>query len=334
MKAPTIFLSFTAAARANYYRDEAVAALRALGTVRLNESGQALDTAALLDAARGCQVIVADRATPGDAALFAQSPDLVAFMRCAVDVRNIDLDAASRQGVLVTHASAGFANAVAEWTLGMMLALSRQLCDSALAFRGGSAPAPRMGAELRGATLGILGYGQIGRRLATLGQALGMRVVVADPQAQVDAPGLAQDTLDAVLAAADHVVCLVPATAATANLMNTARFAQMKRGAFFLNAARGELVDEDALLHALDSGHLGGCALDVGRAPDQMPSPALARHPRVLATPHTGGLTPAAVDHQANETVAQLAALLRGELPAGALNVDQAHRLASLRRTP
>lgn len=331
MTAPTIFLSFTATARANYYRDEALAGLRALGTVRLNASGRALGTAELIEAARGCQVIVSDRATPGDADVFAQSPELAVFMRCAVDMRNIDLEAASRQGVLVTHASAGFANAVAEWALGMMLNLSRHLCDAALAFRVGQPPTPRMGGELRGATLGILGYGQIGQRLGQLGQALGMHVVVADPHARVDAPGIAQATLDAVLAAADHLVCLVPATPATANLMNAERFAQMKRGAFFINAARGEVVDEVALQQALDNGHLGGCALDVGRAADQMPSPALAAHPRVLATPHTGGLTPAAVDHQANETVTQLAALLRGEMPVGALNADSAKRLATLR---
>jgi D-3-phosphoglycerate dehydrogenase len=86
------------------------------------------------------------------------------------------------------------------------------------------------------------------------------------------------------------------------------------------------LVDEAALLESLDSGHLGGCALDVGRAPDQMPSPALARHPLVIATPHVGGLTLPAVEHQALETVAQLGALVQGELPAGAVNPARATR--------
>ena len=332
MTAPSIFLSFTAAARDNYYRAGSLAALQALGTVRLNDTCAPLDTPALAGAARGCQVIVSDRATPGEAALFALCPELAVFMRCAVDVRNIDLDAAGSHGVLVTHASAGFANAVAEWALGMMLSLGRHLADGALAFRQDAAPMPRMGSELRGATLGILGHGQIGQRLASIANALGMHVMVSDPHALPEDLSIEHAALEAVLARADHVVCLVPATPATANLMNAARFAQMKRGAFFINAARGELVDEDALAQALDSGHLGGCALDVGRAADQMPSPALAAHPRVLATPHTGGLTPAAVDHQANETVAQLAALLRGEMPIGALNPERAHRLATWRR--
>jgi D-3-phosphoglycerate dehydrogenase len=102
----------------------------------------------------------------------------------------------------------------------------------------------------------------------------------------------------------------------------------MKPGSFFINAARGELLDEAALLHALDSGHLAGCALDVGRAPDQMPTPALARHPRVIASPHIGGLTPEAVEHQALETVAQIDALLQGRLPVGVVNAPRATRLA------
>ncbi|WP_350595689.1 NAD(P)-dependent oxidoreductase, partial [Pseudoalteromonas sp. 45-MNA-CIBAN-0466] len=89
----------------------------------------------------------------------------------------------------------------------------------------------------------------------------------------------------------DYVVCLAPATPATANLIDAAAFAAMKPGACFINASRGELVDEQALADALASGRLAGCALDVGRAADQMPTPALAAHPRVIATPHIGGLT-------------------------------------------
>ena len=157
-----------------------------------------------------------------------------------------------------------------------------------------------------------------------------MRVLVTDPVATI-APPFTAVSLDRMLPQADHVVCLAPARPETENLMDARRFAAMKPGAFFINASRGELVDEAALLHALDSGHLGGCALDVGRAPDQMPSPALAAHPRVIATPHIAGLTPPAVEHQSRETVAQLAQLLAGRMPAGALNPAQATRLHLLK---
>jgi D-3-phosphoglycerate dehydrogenase len=328
---PAIFLSFDPEARANYYGDKALAGLRALGEVRLNESTAIVDGVALAAAAKGCQIIVSDRRTPGSAELFGASPQLAVFLRCAMDIRNVDVEAASAHGVLVTHASAGFATAVAEWVLGALIDLARGISDSVLAYRAGAAPRPVMGRELRGGTLGVIGYGQIGHRVCDIGLALGMRVLVADPMTQVAKTALEQTSLDDLLDAADHVVCLAPALPSTENLMDERRFAQMKRGAVFVNASRGNLVDEAALLRALDGGHLAGCALDVGLASDQMPSPALARHPRVIATPHIGGLTPPAVEHQALETVAQLAEILRGGMPTGAVNADRATRLKTLR---
>ncbi len=328
---PTILLTFNPAARALYYGDKAQAALRALGGVRLHEQEQVLTGEALIAAAAGCDVIVSDRQTAAAADLFAASPQLAVFMRCAMDIRNVDVAAASAAGVLVTHASAGFGNAVAEWTIGVMIDLSRDISRSVLAYHRGEQPPVRMGRELRGSRLGIIGYGHIGRQVGALALALGMQVSYSDPQVHGGDPAVRRLPLDELLAGSDFVLCLAPATAATENLMDAARFARMQPGAFFINASRGNLVDEAALLQALDSGHLAGCALDVGRAPDQMPSPALARHPRVLATPHIGGLTPAAAEHQALETVAQLSELMRGGMPVGAVNAERARRLASLR---
>ncbi|HEX6704491.1 MAG TPA: NAD(P)-dependent oxidoreductase [Albitalea sp.] len=308
----------------------AVARLRGLGEVVLNHTGVALTTPQLIAAARDCQVIVSDRQAAAPAELFRRSPQLAVFLRCAVDIRNVDVAAATETGVLVTRASAGFATAVAEWAVGAMLDLFRHTSDYVLAHRHGQVARPQMGRELRGATLGVLGYGVIGRELGRLALAFGMRVLVSDPHRRVEDPDVEQREIDALLPDADVVVCLVPATPQTENLMDASRFAQMKRGAVFINAARGELVDEAALLHALDSGQLAGCAMDVGRAPDQMPSPALAVHPLVIATPHIGGLTPQAASHQALETVEQLAALMRGEMPPGAMNAPHATRLADL----
>jgi D-3-phosphoglycerate dehydrogenase len=317
-----ILLTHPPEALKNYYGARAVAGLQALGEVRFNTRGRELNTRELAEAARGCQIIVSYRQTPGEAELFASAPDLVAFSRCAIDIRNVDVAAASAHGVLVTQASAGFIAAVAEWSIAAMIDLGRGITASAERYHQGRVPAAPMGKQLQGATLGVIGYGRIGRYLCDIAIALGMRVLVNDPHAQVERPGLAQFELPALLAQADFVVCLAVATEATENLMNTQRFAQMKPGAYFINPSRGNLLDEAALLAALDSGQLAGCAIDVGRAPDQMPSPAIACHPKVIATPHLGGLTPEAIEHQSLETVAQVAEIIQGRAPKGAVNAQ------------
>lgn len=186
-----------------------------------------------------------------------------------------------------------------------------------------------MGRELRGACLGIMGYGEIGRHVARLAQAFGMRVCVYDPYVQPQDPVVESLALHELLACADHVVCLAPARPETDKLINAQALSCMKPSAFFINASRGQLVDESALLQALDQGRVAGAALDVGCAADQMPSPELARHPRVIATPHVGGLTPQAIAHQALETVVQTRDILQGRLPHGAVNPAQATRWMS-----
>jgi D-3-phosphoglycerate dehydrogenase / 2-oxoglutarate reductase len=327
-----VLLTFPPQARKNYYSDRAVAGLGMLAEVRLNDRDGPYDHAGLIEAARDCDVIVSDRQTAGRAELFRSLPDLVAFTRCAVDIRNIDVAAASECGVLVTHASAGFIVSVAEWVIGAMIDLGRHITASAESYHAGGAPAVRTGSELKGSTMGVIGYGQIGRYLCDLGLALGMRVVVVSPYTKVTNPALLQIELPQLLAEADYVVCLAAATRETENLMNAQAFARMKPSAFFINASRGELVDELALAQALDTGRIAGSALDVGRAPDQMPTPSLARHPKVIATPHIGGLTPQAAEHQALETVGQVAEILKGRAPVGAVNADAATRLARLAR--
>lgn len=317
-----IFLTHPPEALKNYYGDKAIEGLKALGEVRFNAAGRELSTQELIAAARGCELIVSYRQTPGEAELFRNSPDLVAFSRCAIDIRNVEVPVASEMGILVTQASAGFIASVAEWNVGAMIALGRTICAMNASYHAGTVPAPPMGRQLRGATLGVIGYGQIGRYQCELGLAMGMRVLVCDPHARTDHAALVQLSLPELLAQSDFIVCLAVANEATENLMNAAAFAQMKPGAYFINASRGNLVDETALLQALDSGHLAGCALDVGRAPDQMPTPALARHPNVIATPHLAGLTPESIEHQSLETVAQAAEIVNGKVPRGAVNAQ------------
>ena len=325
-----ILLAHTPEMRANYYGPRALEGLRALGEVQLHEGDEPLAGESLVAAARGARIIVADRNTPGAGVVFEKSPDLVAFVRCAVDIRNVDVATASAHGVLVTRASAGFVNAVTELVLGFLVDLSRGVTRAVTDYRAGKAPPASMGRQLAGATLGVIGYGAIGRRVASLGAALGMRVMVSDPNARVAEAGLQQASLEDLLGVADYVVCLAIASEETENLMNDAAFARMKHGAYFVNVSRGNLVDEAALARALDSGRLAGAALDVGRAPDQMPTTALARRADVIATPHVGGLTPQAIEHQALETVAQVAEIVKGRAPVGAVNTEKATRLERL----
>lgn len=316
----------------NLYGDRALAALRGLGDVRLNPLGRELSTPELVEAARGCVAIVSHRGVVADAALFDALPDLVAFVRCAVDIRTVDVAAASARGVLVTRASAGFIPAVAEWCVGAMIDLGRHITAATAAYHAGRVPRAATGRQLQGSTIGVIGYGQIGRYLCQLLQPFGVRLLVCDPHARVLDDALTAVPLARLLAESDVVVCLATATDETENLMNADAFARMKPGAFFVNASRGNLVDEAALAAALDGDSLGGCALDVGRAPDQMPTPVLARHPKVIATPHSAGQTPQAIEHQSMETVAQIAEILQGRAPSGAVNADQATRLSRLPR--
>jgi D-3-phosphoglycerate dehydrogenase len=159
-----------------------------------------------------------------------------------------------------------------------------------------------------------------------------MTVLIADPFKKVAAPGITQVSQADLLAQSDFVICLAIANEATENMMNAAAFARMKPTAFFINLSRGNLVDEPALAAALDAKQIAGAALDVGRAPDQMPSPALAARTDVIATPHSAGLTPDAAEHQAFDTVNQVRELLAGRMPPGAANANQATRLVLLTR--
>lgn len=325
-----IFLTHPESARRLYYGAKAVSGLEALGTLRVNPHDRPLTMDELVDLAGDSDIVVSDRQTPGDGSVFERLPGLVAFVRCAVDIRNIDVAAASRNGVLVTRAGPGFGPAVAEWIVGAMIGLARHTVDYAVAYRTGGDLTPRMGREIRGSTVGIIGYGTIARRLCRLLAPFEARILVHDPYAAVDDPALEQVDLATLLEAADFVVPLAVATAETENLIGPATLARMKPTALLVNASRGNLMDETAVAAALDAGAIAGLAMDVGRAADQMPSTALAGRPRVLASPHIGGLTPEAIAYQAMETVQQSGELVRGQVPAGAVNAADATRLARL----
>ena len=318
-----VLLAHTPQMRRNYYGDRSLNGLRAAAEVILHESDEPLDTTGLVRAAKDADIIVADRMTEGRGEIFAELPRLRAFVRCAVDIRNVNVEAASKAGVLVTRAGPGFVQAVAELALGFMVDLSRGVSRTTADYQAGREPEARMGRQLAGSTIGIIGYGSIGRYLAGIAMALRMEVLVSDPFADVSDAAIRQVGLDELLAASDYVVCLAIANEQTENLIGEAALARMQRHAVFINLSRGNLVDEPALARALRENRIAGAAIDVGRAPDQMPTPELAGLPNVIATPHVGGLTPQAIEYQSLETVRQVEAIVKGEVPPGAVNAER-----------
>lgn len=318
-----VLLAHTPEMRRNYYGNRSLNGLRAIADVILHEGDQALDAAGLVHAAKDADIIVADRMTEGRGDIFAQLPRLRAFVRCAVDIRNIDVDAASQAGVLVTRAGPGFVQAVAELAVGFMVDLSRGVSRATADYQAGRKPEARMGRQLAGSTIGIIGYGSIGRYLAEIAKVMRMEVLVSDPFADVSDSVIKQVGLDELLAASDYVICLAIANEQTEKLIGEAALGRMQKHAVFINLSRGNLVDEAALAKALLENRISGAAMDVGRAPDQMPTPELAKLANVVATPHVGGLTPQAIEYQSLETVRQVDAIIEGDAPQGAVNADR-----------
>jgi D-3-phosphoglycerate dehydrogenase len=311
-----------------YYRT-ALPQLESIAEVALNPMDRDLTTPELIEGASDCQVIIAHRATPGEDALFDQSPALLGFLRCAVDISTVDVDAASRNGVLVARAGPTYVPSTAELALGLLLDTARHISASTINYQNRQQPPQQLGRQLRGQTAGIIGYGSIGRYLADVLLALGLRVLVHDPYVDELSDGVLGVDMAQLLSDSDVVFPLAPGEPATENLIGAAELAAMKPGATLINVSRGELLDEDAVLRALNSGQLGALGMDVGRAADQRPSPSLAGRPGVVSTPHLGGLTPENAYAQALSSVEQVQSIIAGSMPPRAVNVHAATRLRS-----
>ena len=322
----TVFLTHNPEDLDAYYA-RALPELQAIAHVVVNPLGRDLDPHELVAAAIDCDVIIAHRATPGGAELFDAMPGLLAFLRCAVDISTIDVESATAAGVLIARADKSFVASTAELALALMLDLARNVSESTIDYRGDGSSRQRQGVQLRGRTAGIIGYGAIGSYLARLLREVGMRVLVTDPAAAATGDGFEQCDLPELLRQSDFVLPLAPAMASTEKLIDAAALGLVRPGTMLVNVSRGELLDEAAVAAALDSGRLGGLAMDVGRAPDQRPSPDLARRPGVVATPHLGGLTPENADAQAMSSVEQVRAIVAGTVPPRAVNPDHADRL-------
>ncbi|MCA9612795.1 MAG: hydroxyacid dehydrogenase [Planctomycetes bacterium] len=252
------------------------------------------------------------------AELLQRCPNLQVIARAGVGLDNLDTAAAAARGVPVVFAPGGNTLTVAEHTLALMLDLVRGITPQAVAVAEGrwEDRGRYQGNEIRGLCLGILGFGNVGKRVAQLAEVFGMNVLVATHGGRtVPAPYRAAPLAE-VLSTADVITLHLPLTPQTKNLLGAEQLASMKPGAFLINTARGALIDGQALRDALASGHLGGFAADVLEVEPPAADDPLLTSPRALLTPHTASLTALTYRAMCVDTATNVAAILRGEAPA------------------
>lgn len=270
------------------------------------------------------RALIVRNQTQVNAQLLQAAKRLIVVGRAGVGLDNVDVAAATQAGVIVTSTPEQNAVSVAELAIGLMISLARHIPAADDDTKAGNWNRRRFwGTELYGKTFGIVGAGKIGFLTARRAQALGMKILAYDPFVSRDNVLLFElnaelVSLDDLLDRADVVSCHLPSTPKTANMMNAACFARMKPTAIFLNTSRGEVVDEAALLVALQSGEIAGAALDV-RASEPPAVAELEKLPNVLLTPHIAALT-----HEAQERVTiaiceDVARVLDGKAPLNAV---------------
>ena len=286
---------------------------------------------------KGADALIVRSGTQVTKELLAAGDALRIVGRAGIGVDNIDVEAATERGILVVNTPTANATTTAELAIAHLLSLSRKLPQADRAVRAGQWAAGRklVGRELAGKTLGIVGFGQIGRLVAQRCRGLAMRVLAHDPFVTDEAARAADvepKALDDLLAQSDYVTLHCPLIESTHHLLDAARLARMKKGAYLVNCARGGLVDEKALFDALKSGHIAGAALDVFEQEPPEDSPLLQLE-NVVATPHLGASTSEAQSAVAIAIARQVAGFLeRGEI-TGAVNLpplasEDAARLA------
>lgn len=261
------------------------------------------------------------------AGLLERCPKLLCVSSIGAGYDTVDVAACTRAGVLVVNQSGANAAAVAEHTLGLMLDLAKRITENDRRLRQdrGFSREDLMGTEIGGKTVGLVGIGHIGTRVARLAKAFGMTVLAHDPlltAEEITRRGATPTGLDDLLAQADYVSLHCPRDSTTLRMINAAAFGKMKRGAVFITTARGGIYDEAALLEALRSGYLAGAGLDVWDVePPPLDHPLLSL-PNVVATYHTAGVTREARRNMAAWSAEQVLGVLDGRRPPRLINPE------------
>lgn len=259
--------------------------------------------------------------------LLARCPDLLLVSSSGAGYDTVDVAACTAAGVAVVNQAGGNAISVAEHTLGLMLGVSRRMLEGDRRLRReiGYAREDVMGHEIHGKTVGLVGVGHIGTRVAALARAFGMEVIATDPllsPEEIARRGARPVSFQELLAQSDFVSLHCPRDASTLKMMNAEAFARMKKGAIFITTARGGIHDEAALVQALRSGHLAGAGIDVwDQEPPPLDHPLLAMD-NVFATFHVAGVTHECRSNVAAISAEQIAGVLRGERPPRLVNPE------------
>lgn len=310
--------------------DETIARDGTLDLRVLPAGGDAV-TAAGLAGAHAYHVSAAKDEVPArwqvSADLLAQCPQLLCVSSGGAGYDTVDVAACTRAGVAVVNQAGANAASVAEMTFALLLSLVKRLGESEAALRAGTAVSREalMGHEIEGRVIGIVGIGEIGRRVARIATGFGMKVIAYDPlltDAQIAERGAAPVSFDALLEQADIVSLHCPLNAVTRGMVDAAALRRMKRGALFVSTARGGIHDEDALLAALESGHIAGAGLDVWQVEPPPPRSGLLQRPDVAAAFHTGGVTHEGRRKVAQGSATQILDMLAGRKPARLLNPE------------
>lgn len=261
---------------------------------------------------------------PVSAADMQRLPSLKVIATCSVGFDHIDVAAAERRGVWVCNVPDYCVDEMADSTLALLLALLRGVVTLDRSVRSGAwdvyAASPL--ARLRGTRLGVIGFGRIGRAVAQRALALGMEVWATDPVVaprEISASGVRPAALDELLASCTAVTLHVPLTEHTHGLISERQLALMSRGSFLVNTARSGLVDMDALLAALESGHVGGAAVDVVPREPPTPQHSAPRHPRLIVTPHAAWYSPDSEREVYRRATLAVRAVLEGRAPEGSV---------------
>ncbi len=270
----------------------------------------------LLQGIKEYDAMIVRSRTKVTAQVLAAAERLKVVGRAGVGVDNIDLEAAKAHGVTVVNAPTSTSLAVAELTLGLMLAMAREIPRADAGMKAGEWLKKELGGmELYGKTLGVIGMGRIGSEVGKRAAAFGMSALGYDPlipAEEIKRRGAEPVSLDGLYARSDFISLHLPLTDETRSMVAEQAFGRMKRGVRILCAARGGIIDESALLAALESGQVAGAALDVF-ASEPPGASGLVRHPKVIATPHVGAQTVEAQSRAAEDIANEVLAALNGE---------------------